>query len=866
MSTDNDSKPTLNIAASTGGNKLELPKKLGLPGLRPASGMQARKTVTVEVKRRRIGGLSGGPEGLKAKMTPAEVPAKRPIETPVTDDWQNLNAQEKAARLKAIQATPARDTNSADEELRVLRKTERVQPDVPAVEVPSPEVQTPEAVAQTPAAPVAPPAPLTISRRPATSDEPLKRLVRRFEEPIVRKVVDIPAPAAERERKTFTSPSAADDDKKNKLKKADPRKVEAPANKRTEPRRLRKLTLTGALDDTSDARQRSLASVKRQREKDRLKALGQEDGQKISREVILPEAITVQELANRMAERVADVVKELMKIGVMATATQTIDPDTAELVATELGHTVKRVAESDVETGIKGEADADIDLLPRAPVVTIMGHVDHGKTTLLDALRATDVAGREAGGITQHIGAYKVRMNDGRFVTFLDTPGHEAFTEMRARGAHVTDIVVLVVAADDSIMPQTVEAINHAKAAGVPIIVAINKIDKPAADAAKVKTALLTHELVVEDMGGDVLCVEVSAKQKLNLDKLVESILLQAEILNLRANPNRTAEGAVVEAQLDVGRGSVATVLVQRGTLKIGDVFVCGAEWGRVRAMIDDHGQKIDLATPGTPVEVLGLNGTPVAGDDFIVVENENKARQITDYRTRILRDKNKPGASAGGTMEQMFAKIAEGVKKEQAVVIKTDVHGSLEAIAHSLAKMENDEVAVRVLHKGVGSITESDIALARASNALVIGFNVRANPQARDMAKRDKIDIRYYSIIYNVIDDVKAMLSGLLSPERRETFLGYAQIRQIFDITKVGKVAGCFVTEGVIKRGCGVRLLRDNVVIHEGKLKTLKRLKDEVKEVANNLECGMAFENYHDMREGDVIECFEVQEVARTL
>jgi translation initiation factor IF-2 len=633
-----------------------------------------------------------------------------------------------------------------------------------------------------------------------------------------------------------------------------------------ERRRAGKITVAQALDDSADERVRSLAAVKRAREKERLRQQqAAAADQKVIREVVIPETITVQELANRMAERGADVIKALMKMGVMATINQVIDADTAELVVTEFGHKLKRVAESDVEIGLKGAVDDEADLVPRPPIVTVMGHVDHGKTSLLDALRETDVAKHEAGGITQHIGAYQVTLASGKKITFIDTPGHAAFTEMRARGANVTDIVVLVVAADDSIMAQTVEAIRHAKAANVPIIVAINKIDKADANPDKVRTDLLQYEIQAEQLGGDVQTVEVSATKKINLDKLEEAILLQAEILDLKANPNRPAEGTVIEAKLDRGRGVVATVLVQRGTLKLGDIVVAGAEWGRVRALTDDRGRKVDAAGPAMPVEVLGLNAAPLAGDELLVVENESRARDVTAFRQQKRRAAA-AAATVRGTVEQIFSRIAAGEAKELPVVIKADVQGSIEAIAGTLQKMSTDEVAVRILHSGVGGINESDITLANASRAVVIGFNVRANPQAREMARRDGVDIRYYSIIYNVIDDVKAMLGGLLAPTMRERFLGNAQILQVFNISKAGKVAGCRVVEGVVKRGAKVRLLRDNVVIHEGSLKTLKRFKDEVREVKEGFECGMAFENYQDIQPGDTIECFEMEEVARQL
>ena len=587
--------------------------------------------------------------------------------------------------------------------------------------------------------------------------------------------------------------------------------------------------------------------------------------EKVIKEVIIPEIITVQELANRMAEKSADVIKKLMSLGVMATINQPIDADTAQIVVEELGHKFKRVADSDVEEAIKGAEDTPDQMLPRAPVVTVMGHVDHGKTSLLDALRETNVAAREAGGITQHIGAYQIVTPKGDKITFIDTPGHEAFSEMRARGAKVTDIVVLVVAANDGIMPQTIEAIRHAQAAEVPIVVAINKIDLPGADPMKVKTALLQHGIAVEELGGESLCAEVSAKKRINIDKLLEAILLQAEILDLKANPNRTADGTVIEAKMEKGRGSVATVLVQRGTLKVGDICIAGKEWGRVRAMFNEMGHKVQEAGPATPVEVLGLQGTPAAGDDFTVVADENQAREVTNYRIRKERDA-KLVKSAKSAMEQMLDKIKSGEIKHLPVIIKADVQGSIEAIEGTLNKLSNDEVSVQILHSAVGPISESDITLAKASNAFVIGFNVRAIPQARGMARRDGVDIRYYSIIYDVADDVKKGLEGMLSPELKEKILGYAEIRNVFNITGVGKVAGCMVTEGLVKRGAKVRLLRDNVVIHDGNLGQLKRFKEDVKEVKEGYECGMSFENYNDIQVGDFIECYEIEAIAAKL
>jgi translation initiation factor IF-2 len=581
--------------------------------------------------------------------------------------------------------------------------------------------------------------------------------------------------------------------------------------------------------------------------------------------VTIPEAITVAELANRMARRSVDIIKVLMKNGHMATANDVIDADTAELVAAEYGHTVKRVAESDVLEGLKGAADNEEARAPRPPVVTVMGHVDHGKTSLLDALRKTDVVSGEAGGITQHIGAYQVTLKGGQKITFLDTPGHAAFTAMRSRGAKVTDLVVLVVAADDGVMPQTVEAIAHAKAAHVPLIVAVNKIDKGDANPQRVKTELLQHEIQVEELGGETLAIDVSATKGTNLDKLEEAILLQAELLDLKANPDRSAEGAVIEAKLDRGRGPVATVLVQRGTLKVGDIVVAGSEWGRVRLLQNDRGETVTSAGPATPVEVLGLSGVPEAGDEMVVVESEARAREVTEYRARKRREARQATTSRQ-TLDQLLKTRDAGEKRLLPLVIKADVQGSSEAIQGALAKLGSDEVGVQVLQAGVGGITESDVILAHASGAGVIGFNVRADKLARERAKRDGVELRYYNIIYNVVDDVKAVLSGMLAPEVRERLLGNAQILEVFTISKVGKVAGCRVTDGVVRRGARVRLIRDNVVIHEGELSTLKRFKDEVREVQSGQECGMAFANYQDMQKGDVIECFEVETIQRAL
>ena len=627
-----------------------------------------------------------------------------------------------------------------------------------------------------------------------------------------------------------------------------------------------RLTVVTALN-ADEVRERSIASFRRRTQ--RLKGhASNEPKEKLIREVTIPEAITIQELANRMSERAVDVIRMLMKQGAMHKITDVIDADTAQLIAEELGHTVKRVAAADVEEGLFDIVDDSTDTETRSPVVTVMGHVDHGKTSLLDALRHANVVSGEAGGITQHIGAYQVvSPESGKKITFIDTPGHAAFTAMRARGAKVTDIVVLVVAADDGVMPQTVEAINHAKAARVPIIVAINKIDKPDAKPERVRTELLQHEVQVESFGGEVVDVEVSAKNKTNLDKLLEMIALQAELLDLKTNSERPAEGTVIEAKLDRGRGPVATVLVQRGTLRVGDIIVAGAEMGRVRALISDQGETVQEAGPSVPVEVLGFNGPPEAGDRLAVVENEARARQVTSYRAHQKRE-NAAASISGmrGSLEQMMSQLKTAGRKEFPLIIKADVQGSLEAILGSLEKLGTDEVAARILHAGVGGISESDVTLAEGFNAAIIGFSVRANKEAAAAAKRNGIEIRYYNIIYDLVDDVKKAMSGLLAPTLRETMLGNASILEIFNISKVGKVAGCRVTDGTVERGANVRLIRDNVVVHEGKLSTLKRFKDEVKEVQSGQECGMAFENYHDMRAGDVIECYRVETIQRSL
>jgi len=812
----------------------------------------ARKTVQVEVRRKRAPSATPRPTAPEAVVAQPVETATPAAPAPQSDD--RLTAQERAARVRALQEGMKRPTPGDD---------------VPVVaDETVASVETAEA-AQDPAPPAAPLDPIAARRaaelaelKAIEADEERRRAEeskKHADAQIARRTV------AEDPAKRFTNAVPAMDFQARRRRENEETAARRPSPRRDGAGRRQsgKMTITQALSGDESSRQRSLASVKRQRERARMRE--QQPQVKQVRDVTIPDSITVSEFANRMAERTADVVKELMKLGIMATATQVIDGETAELVAGEFGHRIQRVSESDIEIGLTGEDDTADSLLPRPPVVTVMGHVDHGKTSLLDAIRRTDVAAGESGGITQHIGAYQIKTQAGNIITFIDTPGHEAFTEMRSRGANITDIVVLVVAADDSVMAQTVEAINHAQAAGCPTIIAVNKCDKPEADPNRVRSDLLQHEIITEDFGGDVLCVDVSAMTGMGLDKLEEAIMLQAELLELKANPNRAAEGIVVEAKVERGKGSVATLLVQRGTLKTGDIFVVGAESGRVRALLDDRGVKLKSAGPGQPVEILGLNGTPMAGDSCVVVETEARAREIAEYRTRVLRERD-ASQGARGSVEQMLSAIAAGEAAELPVVIKTDVHGSLEAIRVALEKLATEQVKVRILSAGVGALSESDISLATASNAIVIGFNVRAIPQARDLAKRDGVDIRYHSIIYELIDEVKMAMGGLLSPDQQEDFIGYAEIRQVFGVSKVGKVAGCMVTEGVIKRGCKVRLLRDNVVIHEGSLKTLKRFKDEVREVRESFECGMAFENYSDIQEGDLIECFEIREVARTL
>ncbi|MDB5492232.1 MAG: infB [Micavibrio sp.] len=810
------------------------------------------KTVAVEVRRSRTGSTT-------APMARPQTAEEKPIITAPGAELRKLTSEEREARIRALQ--------QADEESKKAKSEEPVA--TPEYGFGAPVIKKPEPVQDT--AEDARAREIAELQRIEEEEQRAKKQIENRFAPPPNPADKFGPPGTRAAPKMLDADAEEEESYRARMKKNTG--VKAPATRKEDDNRRTpgKITLQTALSGEdklySHEKGRSLAAARRAREKARMAM--QETAVKQVREVVLPEYITVADLANRMSERAPDVVKALMKMGVMATITQTIDADTAELIIHEFGHTFKRVTEGDVEIGIEGAEDTGEQLMRRPPVVTIMGHVDHGKTSLLDALRATDVVAGEAGGITQHIGAYQVTMPSGAKITFLDTPGHAAFTEMRARGANVTDIVVLVVAANDSIMPQTIEAIAHAKAAKVPIIVAINKIDLPDANVKKVTQDLLQHDIVPESMGGDTQIVEVSAKKKLNLDKLEEAILLQAEVLDLKANPNRSALGTVIEAKLEQGRGNVATVLIQKGTLKIGDIFVAGAESGRVRAIIDDKGHQIKTAEPGRPVEVLGLQGSPSAGDNLTVVEDDAKAREIASYRQRKKRE-----AAAGSisrrtsTLEQLMAVEKETKRTTLSVILKSDVSGSTEAIIGSLRKIgeENPEVEVRILHSGVGAITESDVILAKASNALLIGFNIRANAQARQLAERDGVEVRYYNIIYNIIDDAKLLLSGMLSPNLREVYLGQAEIREVFNITKVGKVGGCMVTDGTVKRGSKVRLLRDSVVIHEGTLKTLKRFKDEVKEVGKGMECGMAFEHYEDIKAGDQIECFDVVSEARTV
>ncbi len=838
-SNDNAKKDTLKVANP---GRLQLTKTVESGKVKQNFTHGRSKSVTVEVRKTRTfaqGSTGGGMVEVKQNIANSAVAQNVPAGVD-DESMRHLTNEERQSRLKALKLAEEQmklEAELAAKRLEEEKRQRALKGDAPTVE-PKKEVKVEKVIAS-----------------PSGIVTPIKQ------EPVVNEA-KLQAGQSASAKSTKASHHVSPAEEVEQKEKGGKLKLRGGEDRRSSG----KITINQALSSIEDQRMRSMASIRRAREKAIKKAMGgAAETEKVIRDVVIPETISVGELANRMAERTVDVIKTLMKLGIMATATQSVDADTAELVVSEFGHKFKRVTEGDVENILKDDDGEDKgNLLPRPPIVTIMGHVDHGKTSLLDALRRTDVAAKEAGGITQHIGAYQVEVEGGQKVTFLDTPGHEAFTAMRARGAKITDIVVLVVAADDGIMEQTKEAISHAKAAGVPIVVAVNKIDKPGADSSRVKQELMQYDLVPEEFGGDTMVVDVSAKTGKNLDKLVETLLLQAEVLELKANPNRAAAGVVVEAKLDQGKGVVTTILVQKGTLRVGDIVVAGAAYGKVRTLVDDKGNNLKEAIPGMPVVILGLSLAPEAGDTFSVVENEKTARDIAEYRERRIREKNVVLSTR--SLENLFGEAAGTNAKELPVIIKADVQGSVEAIAGSIAKYSGDEVMVRILYSGVGGISESDITLAKATGAMIIAFNVRAAPKAKELAAREKINIRYYSIIYNVVDDVKAALSGMLSPSLRENFLGYAQIREVFNISKAGKIAGCMVTDGLIKRGAKVRLLRDNVVIHEGTLKTLKRFKDEVKEVKSGLECGMAFENYEDIRVGDQIEAFEVEETARTV
>jgi len=828
-------------------NKLSLSKPGKLEIRKTVEGGQVRqkfshgrsKVVTVEVKKKRTFAPSSGGDMAEVRPT-TEIDIEESqvaeadetlaqTETVESDDGEGgLTEQERAVRASALEEALRKD----EEENESTVEKEKSQEEAPKTIVEEVEIAAVNVDLEKEA-------PTDLEKTDSSPPEPANTKFK-----------------SKKGVGDLSEIESEDEAKKGKLGKKVPASI-----RRDEPRRRSgKLTIADALDETE--RVRSLASLRRAREKKK-KREGPIEHTKVFREVTIPETITVQQLANRMAERGTQVVSVLMNMGVMANIQQSIDGDTAQLVAEELGHQVKRVSESDVEIGLEGGVDTEEQLVARPAIVTVMGHVDHGKTSLLDALRETSVVAGEAGGITQHIGAYQIQTDQGSGrVTLIDTPGHQAFTEMRSRGASVTDIVVLVVAANDGIMPQTVEAIDHSRAAGAPIIIAINKIDLPESDPNKVRTQLLEHEIVTEAMGGDVLDVEVSALQKMNLDKLVELIALQAEILDLKANPNRAAEGSVIESKLEQGRGPVATILVKKGTLRIGDVFVAGSQWGRVRSLVSDTGSEVSTAGPSDPVEVVGLNGSPNPGDTFVVVDSESRAREIAEFRENKNRA-IKTAVAPQGTLDEMFSAIKSGESKELQLVIKGDVQGSVEAIIGLIKNLDQEEVKVRILHQGVGGISKSDVQLANASGGVVFGFNVRANKQAMELSEAEGVDIRYYSVIYDLAEDIKGLVIGLMKPEKRESFLGNAEIREVFRVSKLGNVAGCFVVDGSVKRGAGVRLIRDDVVIHEGSLSTLKRFKDDVREVQQNYECGMSFENYDDIKIGDVIECFEVEEFA---
>ena len=836
------------------------------------------KSVRVEVKKKRTftRGTTGRlteikkPFGAGAPLSPARGKGGRPA------PGQKLTGEERAARARALedalQAEEKRlrgleDERRAQDEARrraVEEKLRRELEERAAAEARAREAET-RAAAE--AAEAQKRAEKETAEREAAKRRDSARRAGKAKEEAAAKAKPARQPAAAAKPRPGRKEETAETESPARRRKGQNQRLSI-ARRGSRRRAGGKITVVQALSE--EERQRSLASVRRARERERRAATARGGGgpaRKVVREVVVPEAIAVQELAGRMAVRGAELVKALMKLGVMATINDVIDADVAELLVNEFGHRIKRVSAADVEAGLAGPDDSPESLKERAPVVTVMGHVDHGKTSLLDALRNANVASGEAGGITQHIGAYRVEVSDGRAVTFIDTPGHAAFTQMRRRGANVTDIVVLVVAADDSVMPQTVEAIQHARAAGAPIIVAINKIDRPDADVDRVRNDLLRHNNVVEELGGEVLAVPVSATEGTNLDQLLEAILLQAELMELSANPGRPAEGVTIEARLERGRGVVATVLVMRGTLSIGDIVVAGSKWGRVRALVDDRGRNAASAGPAQPVEIVGLSETPDAGDEMVVVANESRAREVTEYRGKLARA-HAGTTGARGSVEQMMSQIAKGEARELPLVVKADVHGSLEAILSNIEALtkNEDEVKARVLLSGVGGIGESDITLAAASNALTIGFNVRADAPARQLAKRDGVEIRYYRIVYELLDDLRGMLTGMLAPTEREETMGYARIKEVFDITRVGKIAGCEVTEGVVRRGARLRLVRDNVIVHEGAIGSLRRHKDEVREVRQGLECGVGIESYQDIKPGDRIEAFTVAQVAREL
>ncbi|GHF16343.1 translation initiation factor IF-2 [Kordiimonas sediminis] len=871
-----DKKLTLSGRATLGVNKGSDSGKA-----RPSYSQGRTKAVVVEKKKKRI--LKKG-SAADTAAAPASTPAKPQSYQPkkaAEEGPGTLSQKELEIRAKVLEEAKKRAEEEAlqrkaDEERRAKEEAERKKKEAAekaAYDADAEARKAAESAAKEKAAKTA----AKKAEEEATKKAEQDRAEKDRQEAEAKRKAELEARAVQlrkaNEARKAADPAATEDrpaakkGKKAKDKKPGQAEVRRPARGAGDDRRKGgRLSVNRAFDD-GDGRQRSLAAFKRAQAKQKRQAMGPVDTQpKQAREVVLPEAITVQELASRMAEKATSVIKTLMGMGVMATINQSLDQDTAELVVEEYGHTVKRVSESDVEIGLFGEEDAPETLQARAPIITVMGHVDHGKTSLLDALRKANVVSGEAGGITQHIGAYQVEVEGGQKLTFLDTPGHAAFTQMRARGASVTDIVVLVVAADDGVMPQTIEAINHAKAADVPMIVAINKIDREGSNPDRVRQELLQHSVVVESYSGDVQEVEVSALKGIGLDALKEQIHLQAELLELKANPDRPAEGVVVEAKLDKGRGPVATVLVQRGTLRVGDIFVAGAEWGRVRALVNDRGEQVQEAGPSQPVEVLGLNGTPGAGDEFAVVENESRAREVTDYRQGEKLKKRQAAGAAPKTLESMFSHIKENQATQFDVVLKADVQGSVEAITQALEKAGNDDIECRVIHGAVGGITETDIALAAASGALIVGFNVRPNKQARDAAETEGVPIKYYSIIYELIDDVKAAMAGQLGPEYEENVIGQAEIKDVFTAGKIGKAAGCQVLEGSIRNDCKARILRDSVIIYEGQIDNLRRFKDDVNEVKSGQECGLTFENYHDFRTGDVVEVYQLKEVQRTL